>query len=268
MIRSGPPFISALLIAFLCMSGLYITGCDDKGKVSLAAVEPPMRTALDRLDKYLAADTKITPTEKEVALRTNALLRKTLDTAMQRPAPTAKISSNDKGRKEWDTNGRKDWNVDKTGYCARDANGRCKMNFVDLNGPMPKRGEVLSDQPKPQTMVSSAALAKEGLFFSTEMLLIEYLQENPDVYKREAGKDILEFIYTGHKEDPSANPGFNDAFAHEIHAICARMDSKTPEFDEFMASIKVSDPSSGWQRSKNAPLGFLPGNATALVLRL
>lgn len=89
--------VCAVMLAVAMMIG--VSGCDKGDKVDLAAVDAPIRALLDRHDKYVKADASLAQIDKDIAVRTSDLIRKTLDTAHKKVAPKpsadAKIMSLD-----------------------------------------------------------------------------------------------------------------------------------------------------------------------------
>lgn len=77
------------LAAFLPLA--VTAGCTGpQSTVDAKAVDGTLRPVLDRHDRYVTADTSLSAVEKTTDLRSSALIRATLDAALQkRPAPAA-----------------------------------------------------------------------------------------------------------------------------------------------------------------------------------
>ncbi len=141
--RHGNTTGRVALAMFLML--FVMSGCAGK-KVDLAAVEDSLLTVCERHDTYVEADPKLSPVEKSVALRTSALLVKTVETAKGTSYRTAPDDPNA-------SNGVK---VVGTMICR---DGRCDM---------PAKGYVLSTDE----------LANKNLYFTSKGAMNLYLESN------------------------------------------------------------------------------------------
>ena len=82
-----PSKIKPLFVLFalaLCLLG----GCQmfqgGKGQISAVAIEAPMTGVMQRHDAYVTADANLTDVEKTTFLRSSELVKKAMDTALER----------------------------------------------------------------------------------------------------------------------------------------------------------------------------------------
>lgn len=65
-----------LLLSVMLLS---LVGC--KGNIHVSSIEGALVPTLDRHDAYVKADTTLAPVQKDIALRSSALLRQTVEEA-------------------------------------------------------------------------------------------------------------------------------------------------------------------------------------------
>lgn len=76
--RTIAPLIACIMLCFLaaCASG--------KKMVSAEAIDPLIQGVTNRHDSYVSADPNLTDVEKTTYIRSSQLLKKTMDTALER----------------------------------------------------------------------------------------------------------------------------------------------------------------------------------------
>lgn len=95
--KSKNGVMAAFLMSILTLScGLMLTGCDSGDSIKATQAGPGVYDILKRHDAYVTADTTLTPTQKEIYLRTSALVKKTFDTALA-PKSTSTSTSTSTG---------------------------------------------------------------------------------------------------------------------------------------------------------------------------
>jgi hypothetical protein len=74
--------VCAAVIASAC---LFMAGCQPKRTINADAIDVPMSAIMDRHDAYVSADPELDEVSRGIYLRSTTLMRRLLDTAMERP---------------------------------------------------------------------------------------------------------------------------------------------------------------------------------------
>lgn len=168
---------------FAMIGMFFLTGCDTGDKVSLDAVDAPLREMCARHDAYVKADPKLEAVEKDIALRTSALVIRALDTAQRKTPKKATTSVTGNGNP-----------VIVQGSLL----GQSYADTVKLTGIT--RAYQYEDATKCQqegtctlAVVSTSDLAKQGLYFQSKLEMDTYLQGRKK--KLSDPKDVILYEY-------------------------------------------------------------------------
>lgn len=181
----GVGWIGCMLVLMIVM----LTGCDNGTKVDLKAVDAPLRDMTERYNAYIKADKTLPDVEKDIQLRTSALIIKVLDTAAK------KVSG-----------------VETTG------NGNVIVQGTLLNQSYTEtvaltgitRAYQYEDASKCQkegtcsnAIVSTSDLARKGLYFQSKLEMDTYLQGRKK--KLSDPKDVIIYEHKARTQDDLTN---------------------------------------------------------------